>query len=373
LPQANPAEMMSDGLEESMIPLLVAIALVVNLGPIGPDAPAHEPHLATSGSTVALTFGAGTGIYFSSSSDAGKTFSSPVKVAQADIVPLTRHRGPRIAITNHAIVITAVMGRTAEGGPHAHGLPSDGDLIAWRSADGGKTWSKGVLINDVPGAPTEGLHSLAADTKGTLFAAWLDKRSGHGTKLYGARSADGGLTWSKNVMIYDSPEGTICECCHPSVALDAAGQVLVMWRNWLAGSRDMYLTRSRDGVTFSKPEKMGTGTWQLNACPMDGGGLVVSQNHVVSAWRREHEIFLAAPGEKEVGIGEGIDVTIAGAPEGVYAVWSTPAGIRALLPGKKESIALAPKGAFPNVAALPNDRALAAWEVDGAIQIQPVQ
>src|SRR5271155_782631 len=118
--------MMCDGSEESMIPLLVAITLVVNLGPIGPDAPAHEPQLAASGSTVALTFGAGTGIYFSSSSDSGKTFSPPVEVAQADIIPLTRHRGPRIAFSGHRIVITAVVGRTSEEGPHAHGLPSDG-------------------------------------------------------------------------------------------------------------------------------------------------------------------------------------------------------------------------------------------------------
>ena len=58
------------------------------------------------------------------------------------------------------------------------------------------------MINDVPGAPTEGLHALASDAKGQLFAAWLDKRGGQGTKLYGARSTDGGATWSKNVMIY---------------------------------------------------------------------------------------------------------------------------------------------------------------------------
>ena len=54
--------------------------------------------------------------------------------------------------------------------------------------DGGKSWSTGSVINDVPGAPTEGLHTLAGDgKKGTLFAAWLDKRGGKGTKLYGAR------------------------------------------------------------------------------------------------------------------------------------------------------------------------------------------
>jgi hypothetical protein len=264
------------------------------------------------------------------------------------------------------------MGRTLAEGVHAHGLPADGDLIAWRSDDGGRSWSKGVAVNDVPGAPTEGLHSLAADTKGNLFAAWLDKRGGHGTLLYGARSTDGGRTWSKNVRIYQSPEGTICECCHPSVAVDSTGQVLVMWRNWLEGARDMYLARSRDGVSFSKPEKLGTGTWQLNACPMDGGGIAISRDRVFTAWRRDREIFLDTPGEKEIGIDEGTDVAIAATSAGAYAVWSTPTGVRAILPGKQSPITLAPKGAFPAIVALANGRALAAWEDDGKIQIQPV-
>ena len=350
--------------------LFLTTMVAVSLGPIGPDPLAHEPQLAANGSMVGLTFGAGNAIYFSASHDAGRTFSNPVKVAEADVVPLTRHRGPRIALSGGTIIISAVAGKTLSHEQHAHGLPSDGDLMVWRSLDGGQKWSKGIVVNDVPGAPTEGLHSLAADPRGNVFAAWLDKRGGNGTKLYGARSTDGGASWSKNVLIYQSPEGSICECCHPSVAIDSGGQILVMWRNWLAGARDMYLSRSGDGVTFSKPEKLGTGTWQLNACPMDGGGIGISQSRVITAWRRGHEIFLASPGEKEVGIGEGVDVAIATALEGAYAVWSTPAGIRALPPGKKEPIALAPKGTFPSIVALPNGSVLAAWEENGSIRIQ---
>ena len=248
---------------------------------------------------------------FHSSRDAGKTFTAPVRVGGGPVIPLNRHRGPRIAISGNAIIITAVAGKTLSTAQHAHGLPSDGDLIVWRSTDRGVTWSKGAVINDVPGAPTEGLHTIAADAHGNLFAAWLDPRGGKGTKLYGARSSDGGVTWSKNIAIYASPDGSICECCHPSAAFDADGQILVMFRNWLGGSRDLYLTRSRDGVNFSKPERLGTGTWQLNACPMDGGGLVVVGGRIVSAWRREHDIYLASPGEKEVDLGSGVDVSIA--------------------------------------------------------------
>ena len=135
-----------------MLSLLVGIVLATSVGPIVPDAPAREPQMAANGSRVALVFGAGTGIYLSSSVDAGKTFSAPTQVSEAAIVPLTRHCGPRIAFSGHTIVITAVVGKTPAGG-HAHGLPSDGDLIAWRSVDGGTTWSKGVVVTDVPGAP----------------------------------------------------------------------------------------------------------------------------------------------------------------------------------------------------------------------------
>jgi hypothetical protein len=355
-----------------MLSLVLATMLAINLGPIA-DTPARAPQMAANRSMVALTFGAGKGIYCSVSHDSGMTFAAPVKVAELEVLPLGRHRGPRIAFSSGAIVISAVVGKTLSEEKHAHGLPSDGDLLTWRSVDGGKTWSQGIVVNDSPSAPREGLHSLAGDGKGNLFAAWLDKRSGHGTQLYGARSTDGGVTWSKNVMIYQSPDGTICECCHPSAAIGADGEILVMWRNSLGGARDMYLARSAHGVNFTKAEKLGTGSWPLNACPMDGGGVAVSGSRVLTAWRRGHEIFLAGPGDKEVSAGEGVDVAIAAGKGGTYAVWSTPEGIRALLPGKTESVGLASQGTFPNVVGLADGRAVAAWEVDGRIVVQMVQ
>lgn len=354
-----------------MFPIL-ALLLTTHVGPVAPNSTAREPHMAVSGSTVALAFGAGDAIYFDVSRDSGKTFSGPVKVAVASVIPLTRHRGPRVVFAGRTIVITAVTGRMAKSGPHAYGLPADGDLVAWRSTDDGKTWSKGIAINDVPGAPNEGLHALASNGKDRLFAAWLDHRGGHGTKLYGALSRDGGATWSKNMLIYESPDGSICECCHPSLAMDTDGEILVMWRNWLGGSRDMYLARSRDGVNFSKPEKLGEGTWKLNACPMDGGGLVIFRGHALTAWRREHDIFLDRAGQAETRIGTGTDVALSAGASGVYAIWSSASGIQAMLPGKSEPVEIAPKGSFANIVALRGSGAIAAWEDDGQITIRRI-
>lgn len=358
-----------------MLTLLLAASLTLasaSLGPMGQDAPAREPQMVARGSHVFLTFGAGNSIYVSSSADSGKSFGAPIKVAEASILPLTRHRGPRIALSGTALVITAVSGKTAAQGAHAHGLPVDGDLLAWRSLDDGKTWSTGTPVNDVPAAATEGLHALAADAKGHLFAVWLDKRSGKGTQLYGARSDNQGAAWSKSVLIYNSPDGSICECCHPSAAFDADGQIIVMWRNEMAGARDMYVARSRDAKTFGAPEKLGQGSWQLNGCPMDGGGMVLADKGIVTAWRRNKEIFFARPGEPETPVGEGADVALAAARQGVYAVWSSPAGIQALSPGRNKAVTLAPEGAFPAVVTLSNGSALAAWERDGRIAIQAV-
>ncbi|HVP00093.1 MAG TPA: sialidase family protein [Bryobacteraceae bacterium] len=347
------------------------ILLALGIGPMGPDAPAREPQFAVHGSTIALAFGASHAIYFARSTDAGQTFTTPVKVAESPVLPLTRHRGPRIAFAGSSIVITAVMGKTAAEGTHAHGLPSDGDLIAWRSTDEGRTWSKGLVVNDAAGAATEGLHALASSATGALFAAWLDKRDGK-TKLYGAKSADGGLTWSANTLIYASPDGTICECCHPSAAFDHEGKTLVMWRNWLDGARDMYLASSGDGKHFST-RKLGEGVWKLNACPMDGGGIAESDHGVVTAWRRDHSVFLDQPGNPETEIGRGTDVAITAGKDGVYVIWSTPDSIELLGPLDRTPRALGSKGSFPAIAALPQGGALAAWEDNGTIAIRLVK
>jgi len=351
--------------------IVLTAMLALNLGPMGPDAPAREPQLAASGSTVALTFGAGAAIYFTVSHDSGRTFSAPVKVEQASNVLLTHHRGPRIAISGKTMVISAVASKTASPDDHAHAAGPDGDLFVWRSTDGGKTWSHAIRVNDVPNAPNEGLHTLAADAKGNLFAAWLDHRSHHGAALYGARSADSGATWSKNFLVYKSPDGTICECCHPSSAFTPDGELLVMWRNWLDGSRDMYLARSRAGAAFSPAEKLGMGTWKLKGCPMDGGGVVISRQRVFTAWRREGTVYLAEPGVPEIALGQGKDLAVAGGPKGAYVAWVSASTIQLRAPDAAP-VTLSNDGAFPAITVLSDGAVMAAWQEGDGIATRRV-
>ncbi len=349
-----------------MHPLLTLI-LAASIHPPNAATPYRQPQLAADQGQVVLTFGAEKSTYFASSADQGKTFSKPVKVADAGALALGRHRGPRATILKDAILVSAVVGAKVSTGEHAHGLPEAGDLTLWRSVDHGKSWSHQGVVNDAPGSAREGFHSIALDAQGNLTATWLDLRTGK-TQIYAARSSDGGRTWSKNTQIYSSPSGSTCECCGPSV-VTGAGETWIMFRNALNGSRDMYLTRSAAGGSFSVPQKSGTGTgtWKINACPMDGGGLVVDRGQPVAAWRRDKDVFLARSGQPEMRLGEGHDVALARTPKGVYVAWTGAQGLEILKPGAAKAEILSPTGTFVNLAALPGGSLLAAWEQEGVI------
>ena len=75
--------------------------------------------------------------------------------------------------------------------------------------------------------------------------------------------------------------------------------VHVMFRNSIGGNRDMYVTSSADGgKSFSQATKLGSGTWTLDACPMDGGMLAAGPDGAIdTVWRRDGNIYA----EKESG------------------------------------------------------------------------
>jgi hypothetical protein len=349
--------------------LALAILFALRLTPGQETIQYRQPQLAARNGLIGLTFGAGNGIYFSSSRDGEQTFSPPLKVADVGALALGKHRGPRIAITSQAIVISAITGAKVSTGPHAHGLPADGDLTVWRSMDQGRTWSRSAVVNDVPGSAREGLHAMTSTANGALFAVWLDLR-GNGTRLYGARSTDHGATWSKNAQIYESPDGTICQCCHPSVVMEG-DQIYVMWRNVLDGNRDMYLASSGNGgQSFAAPHKLGVGTWPLNACPMDGGGLALRQGRVTTLWRRGSDLFLSSPGEPEARFATGKDATIIATEKGIYTAWSNAEGLWTRVPGHSQPVRLGSEGGFVQLLPVANSRVLAAWEQNGGISLK---
>lgn len=338
--------------------LFTALLFALNIPPGDPQIPNRQPQIAVAGPRAAVVYGAGDTIFVVTSQDRGTTWSQPVAIPSGGRMSLGMRRGPRIALTRDAIVVSAVAG--------AQGKGRDGDVLAWHSTDDGKSWSGPVKVNDVSGSAREGMHAMAANSR-TVFATWLDLRSA-GTRLYGSVSTDSGQNWSENRLVYESPSGTICQCCHPNAHVDAEGNIRVLFRNALEGSRDLYTSRSGDGGrSFGIAMKLGEGTWLLEACPMDGGAFTVDKlGRPVAVWRRENDLFLTVASGAEQKLGTGKHPVVAETARGRYLAWMEGKSIRYRGPDSTDIV----EGAFPAIAALADRGALLAYEHAGEVVIR---
>jgi hypothetical protein len=247
---------------------------------------------------------------------------------------------------------------------------SSGDIFSFHKTGSGG-WQMTGKVNDVDTTAKENFIAISGDGE-NAFAVWLDLRENKKNKIYGAKSNDGGKTWSKNTLVYASPDTTVCECCKPSVVVKGRN-VYVMFRNWLNGNRDLYLIQSvDDGNTFGQARKLGEGSWALNGCPMDGGSLSVGENgEVQTVWRRKGIVYAAMPGMPEKEIGEGKGCTLATVNgQNVYS-WTENGEVVILKPqGQKKVIG---KGSQPVVQALNNNQVICVWENDKQIHASVIE
>jgi hypothetical protein len=333
-----------------MIRAFLVSALLATLTTSAAEFPgAVQPQLAaTAGGRVWVAFGHGPEIFVAASSDGGVTFDPPVRVAALPSLALGRRRGPRIVAHGNNVTVTAIAG----------------DLFAFNSKDAGKTWTGPVLINDARTSAREGLDNLAVAPDGRLFAVWLDDRTGP-KQLFGAESTDGGATWSANQLIYRRPEGTICECCHPSAQFNAHGELAVMWRNSIDGNRDLWFAKRASGAGgFTGHTKLGDDTWPLKGCPMDGGALFAVGENFGTIWQRAGAIYFARPGAPERKVADGTQPVALATPRRSVAVWQQGKDLWSVSLAEGSSpVLLARVAQFPSIAAIPGtDRILVAYE-----------
>ncbi|MBL8896262.1 MAG: exo-alpha-sialidase [Planctomycetes bacterium] len=339
-----------------------------------------QPQLAVrEDGALALAFvGAKSAIHVAVRSP-GAEWSSPRLLGEEPNLAAGMRRGPRIAWAGEALVVSYIASRFDR---EKRKVVGSGNLYARRSTDGGTSWSSSVQVNGGAGSAAEGLHAMAAHGDRVVIV-WLDPRGEpQGMKLFAARSTDGGQSFEKDVPIYASPSKTICECCHPSIALGADGATRVLWRNQIDGHRDMFVgTLGPSAHQLAAVEPCGTNRWKLAACPMDGGGLALGASELpISVWRRESLIYATHGATRELLLGQGKNAAVAARGSRALAVWENDGMIacasldspsaesspvpRVLGAGAYASIAALPEGSFFVVAERPRERGLAAWKIE---------
>jgi hypothetical protein len=231
------------------------------------------PVFGTDG-TLWLAWMAGGQISVASSTDAGRSFSTPVQVTQGqptlDWGPDAR---PKIALDrsgNIAVAFSIFRDRAFNG-----------QVLYSRSADGGKTFAPPRPITD--NNESQRFEALGFDANGTVFAAWLDKRNRvpaqqngkkyDGAALFFATSKDGGATYAPAEMAFDNT----CECCRLGLAFDPAGHPVIVFRNIFEGEvRDHAIVTFSDLKTPRKLHRVSQDDWQIAACPHHGPSLSIA-------------------------------------------------------------------------------------------------
>jgi hypothetical protein len=317
-----------------------------------------EPEIAVgSDHIIRIIYGFENHIYYSFSTDGGKVFSAPSIIATIPGMHLGMERGPQLASSKDVSLVTAT---DKKGAIHSFKLDHKTGI-----------WTKLTNVNDIDEIAKEGLMDLVADDKNNFYATWLDLRIENKNNIaFSMWSPANG--WKKNRVIYISPEKKVCECCRPSIAVNGK-HVSVMFRNNIAGNRDLYVTSSSDsGKNFSDVVKLGEGSWKLAACPMDGGGIVVNdQGKIKTVWQRDHQVFYAEPGTPETKIANGRSPKISANKSAIILSWNDDGKIWIKEPGKerlsgRQGIGLKTLFIEPKVAG-------AVWEQDNQIVFERIE
>ncbi len=324
--------------------------------------PGSQPQLGMdSKGVVRVVFGRADSIFCATSKDEGLTFSKPLFVAHISDMHLGMTRGPQIASSDRYSVITAI--------------DKSGNIHFFQLMHPQGKWEYKGLVNDIKSSAPEGLMSIAADKQDNFYAVWLDIRQDKKNNIcFSALSGKAGK-WRKNALVYISPDEHVCECCKPGIAVKN-GKVAIMFRNWLQGSRDLYLIASSNGgKTFDKAQKLGNGTWKLNGCPMDGGGITIDKDGGVhTIWQRDGNVYYCKPNENEVQLGKGRTCGVAvdnSNNKKVVVTMQDGGNVKIIDLNKKELIA--GKGGFLKSILLPDEKVLCVWEQDKNIKFRQLE
>jgi hypothetical protein len=183
-------------------------------------------------------------LWFSRSTDGGRSFTRPVRVAGSHTAPA---RAPSLAAGPDGAVYLA----------WTYGDDSGADIHLAVSPDGGTSF--GAPSRVAPGKSYSDAPKLALDAAGVLHLAYAESASGPFSRyqvLY-TRSSNGGRSFDEPRRVSNPLPGGDVGAAFPSLAVDSKGRVLVLWELYSANAgmpRGLGWSMSLDGRGFTPPE-----------------------------------------------------------------------------------------------------------------------
>lgn len=255
---------------------------------------AATPFLTSAGQLF-LIWTAGGVVSLSQSTDLGKTFSTPVEIAnhqkKLDVGSDAR---PQITVDPKGNIFIA----------YAFFKDSNwnAQINTARSTDSGKTFSAAKAL--IQGGASERFPELETDAKGIIHLAWIDKRIVQATNKQGnkklggsiayASSSDGGMRFQSETIV--NQEG--CECCRIGMALNSQQFPVLAYRGIFPGGvRDQatQVLSFKQNTSQGLPTKANEGIgpiqrvaidhWKTDVCPHHGPAIAITDTGTIHvAW-----------------------------------------------------------------------------------------
>jgi len=202
--------------------------------------------ISGNGTDVYIAYESRSSLQITSSHDGGTTFSTPITVNS----DTGHYRYP-----NGFVVLpggTAILADSSY--PNGSGTSSGTvDIEIWRSTNGGGSWTRTAVDAVTTGVDfnTSSTTTIAADPSGALVleygGATVVGSNGH---IYVRRSSDQGLSWSARTVL---TPGT-GNASFPAEASSGGGAFVALWQESRAGVWNTYVRTSTDGGVTWTPE-----------------------------------------------------------------------------------------------------------------------
>ena len=235
---------------------------------------AATPFFMPDGSLL-LAWTAGGVVSVAQSADMGKTFSSPVVVAQhGKSLDSGADARPQIVVNSNGQVFLA----------YAFFKDSNwnAQINTSVSNDGGKTFSapKSLVIDSA----SQRFPSVLIQPDNKIFVAWIDKRLVADAKKAGqqrlggsiayAFSEDGGVTFATEKIANEAS----CECCRIGASINSKGGVGIVYRAIFPGGIRDHASQIITSSGPGKIRRISNDDWKTDACPHHGPTIAISDS-----------------------------------------------------------------------------------------------
>ena len=139
--------------------------------------------------------------------------------------------------------------------------PGNSEIYYRKSSDGGATWSTSKRLTWTPGGSFGPVTVF--DSQGNFHMVWYDETPAN-HEIYYTKSTDGGITWSTSKRLTWTSGGSYL----PVIAVDSSDNLHVVWYDDTPGNSEIYYKKSSNGGATWTPSQRLTWTSGYSSCPV---------------------------------------------------------------------------------------------------------